>query len=346
MRSKSFIATLIALVALLALAGGVVAYDGSRGEEVPEGVTVAGIDIGGLDREQAHAKLEDRYLANLKRPIKVHHGKKTWILGAREARIAVDLDAVVDQAVAAGDEGNLLSRTWRRVSGGELDRSFTPEVTYSKQAVVRMLDKIRKSVRRKAVDASVDLTPTGIDKVEGKTGLAVEASKLHKEIRAQIALPEGQRRFVATTVKTQPKVTTDDLAKKYGTVLIADRSTFRLKLYKGLKLAKTYRIAVGRAGNETPAGEYTIANKAVNPAWTVPNSDWAGDLAGQVIPGGAPNNPLKARWLGIYDGVGIHGTSERGSIGSNASHGCLRMLVEDVVELYPRVPVGAPILIV
>ena len=55
---------------------------------------------------------------------------------------------------------------------------------------------------------------------------------------------------------------------------------------------------------------------------------------GQVIPGGAPNNPLKARWLGIYNGVGIHGTAEGWSIGTRASHGCIRMHVADVVALY------------
>jgi lipoprotein-anchoring transpeptidase ErfK/SrfK len=61
-----------------------------------------------------------------------------------------------------------------------------------------------------------------------------------------------------------------------------------------------------------------------------------------VIPGGTAQNPLKARWLGIYDGVGVHGTSDRGSIGSNASHGCIRMLIEDVEALYDEVPVGTP----
>jgi lipoprotein-anchoring transpeptidase ErfK/SrfK len=83
----------------------------------------------------------------------------------------------------------------------------------------------------------------------------------------------------------------------------------------------------------------------VNPAWSVPNSDWAGDLAGQVIPGGTPQNPLKARWMGIYNGAGIHGTDAAGSIGSAASHGCIRMLIPDVVELYDQVPVGAPVYI-
>jgi lipoprotein-anchoring transpeptidase ErfK/SrfK len=100
------------------------------------------------------------------------------------------------------------------------------------------------------------------------------------------------------------------------------------------------------AGLSTPAGQYSIQNKQVDPAWHVPNSAWAGSLAGQVIPGGAPNNPLKARWLGIANGVGIHGTAEDWSIGSRASHGCIRMHVADVKALYPRVPIGTPVLIV
>jgi lipoprotein-anchoring transpeptidase ErfK/SrfK len=77
----------------------------------------------------------------------------------------------------------------------------------------------------------------------------------------------------------------------------------------------------------------------------VPNSAWAGSLAGQVIPGGSPQNPLKARWLGIYAGAGIHGTSDDGSIGTAASHGCIRMHIPDVIDLYDRVPVGAPVYI-
>ena len=77
----------------------------------------------------------------------------------------------------------------------------------------------------------------------------------------------------------------------------------------------------------------------------MPDSDWAGKLRGKVIPSGDPENPIKARWLGIYDGAGIHGTSAEGSIGSAASHGCIRMRVREVIELYDRVPVGAPVYI-
>jgi lipoprotein-anchoring transpeptidase ErfK/SrfK len=150
---------------------------------------------------------------------------------------------------------------------------------------------------------------------------------------------------VAKTRHTQPKVTTEDLERKYDTVIVVNRSQFRLRLFKKLKNTQTFGIAVGQIGLETPAGQYTIANKAINPAWHVPNSAWAGKLAGKVIPGDDPTNPIKARWLGIFDGVGIHGTSDDASIGSNASHGCIRMHIPDVEKLYDEVPVGSAVYI-
>ncbi len=67
-------------------------------------------------------------------------------------------------------------------------------------------------------------------------------------------------------------------------------------------------------------------------------------LAGQVIPPG-PADPIKARWMAIFEGAGIHGTEEVESLGSAASHGCVRMSIPDVIELYPQVEVGTPIYI-
>ena len=107
---------------------------------------------------------------------------------------------------------------------------------------------------------------------------------------------------------------------------------------------KTYKIAVGRAGLETPAGLYQIQDKQTNPSWHVPNSAWAGDLAGKVIPPG-PDDPIKARWMGLFDGAGIHGTTDIASLGSAASHGCVRMAIPDVEDLYDRVSVGTPVYI-
>ncbi|MGH2919521.1 MAG: L,D-transpeptidase, partial [Solirubrobacteraceae bacterium] len=64
-----------------------------------------------------------------------------------------------------------------------------------------------------------------------------------------------------------------------------------------------------------------------------------------TVGGGSAANPLKARWMGITGSVGIHGTGQDYSIGTRASHGCIRMHVWDVIALYNRVPIGTPVLI-
>jgi lipoprotein-anchoring transpeptidase ErfK/SrfK len=145
---------------------------------------------------------------------------------------------------------------------------------------------------------------------------------------------------------TQPEVTKDELASRYPVAITINRSSFELRLWKNLELVETYPIAVGQVGLETPAGLYHVQNKAVDPAWTMPYSDWvAPEDRGKVIPGGVPENPLKARWLGIYAGAGIHGTDATYSLGTAASHGCIRMAIPDVIELYDQVPVSAPVYI-
>jgi hypothetical protein len=345
LRSRTFILATTVLVAVAALGVGMYAYDSARADQIAKGVRVGGIPLQGLTRAQAHAKLERLILQPLERPIVVHHDTSTWRLSAREARLAVDLDAIVDDVVARSRQGDIFSRTVRNITGKSLNADIEPTVHYSKPAVVRMLDKVRRSVDRKPVEATVKIDAGGIRQRESRTGLAVKASDLHRKIRRAIVSTTADRTFVARTRKLQPKVSTKELDERYGTVLIVHRNAFKLTLYKRLKVSKTYSIAVGKVGLETPAGLYHIQNKAVDPAWNVPNSEWAGELAGTVVPGGTPENPLKARWMGIFDGAGIHGTDAINSIGTAASHGCIRMRIPDVVELYDEVPVGAPVYI-
>jgi lipoprotein-anchoring transpeptidase ErfK/SrfK len=213
------------------------------------------------------------------------------------------------------------------------------------------LDSVRTAKRALYAKAGVTAVPPAISHsrlavaafVQRVNGRVSRAAR--KAIDAAIDDPAAPRHVHQRLVKVSPKVTFANLARVYNTVVTIDRPNFKLRLFKGLKFRKGYGIAVGMAGLETPAGRYAIQNKQVNPAWHVPNSAWAGALAGQVIPGGAPNNPLKARWMGIANGVGIHGTAESWSIGTRASHGCIRMHVPDVIDLFRRVPVGAPVLI-
>jgi lipoprotein-anchoring transpeptidase ErfK/SrfK len=169
------------------------------------------------------------------------------------------------------------------------------------------------------------------------------SDKLTSELRGAIESPHD-RTIQAPVQKVKPTVTTDQLASKYPVYLTIDRGNFQLRLWNNLKLVHTYTIAVGQQGLETPAGTYTIDDKQVNPSWHVPDSAWAGSLAGKVIPPG-PEDPIKARWMGFFNGAGIHGTDEVSSLGTAASHGCVRMSIPDVIALYPQVPLGTPIYI-
>jgi lipoprotein-anchoring transpeptidase ErfK/SrfK len=344
-RTKSLILVTACVAVLVVLGGAMYAYDHARANEIAKGVEIGGIPLGGMSVAEARARLEREIMRPLERPIVIHHDKKTWKLGPREAHIRADLSAMVDEALAKSRSGGIFTRSWRSLTGSKVDADLEPSVQYSDAAVIRLIDRVRKSVERRAKDATVKLNGEGLQSTPGVDGLAIQASQLHRQIKAAIVSPTASRTFVATTHHTRPKVTTHDLKRKYDTVIIINRSQFRLRLFKDLRLHETYPIAVGRVGLETPAGQYTIANKAINPAWHVPNSPWAGDLAGKVIPGDDPTNPIKARWLGVYDGVGIHGTSDDASIGSNASHGCIRMHIPDVEKLYDEVPIGSPIYI-
>ena len=345
MRTRLII--LAAFLVLLGLGGvaGVYFYDDSKQNLIAEGVKVNGVPIGGMTTAQAEKKLSATLLAPLDRPVKVRYKDRTYTLTQKAAAIGIDIRGSVDKALQHSQEGDMFTRTWRNVRNKSLDTELAAEVSYNQPAIRKLVKRVQKSIDRKPVDAKVDLTEGSVEPTTSRTGVRVKYNSLAKAVEQTLLDPGNTEIVRVQTSVVQPKVSTKDLAKKYPAVLIVNRSSFKLTLYKDLKLEKTYGIAVGQVGMDTPAGLYNIQNKAVNPAWHVPNSDWAGDLAGKVIPSGDPGNPIKARWMGIYDGVGVHGTSDDGSIGSAASHGCIRMHIPDVEELYDEVPVGAPIYI-
>ena len=335
----------IAAVAIAGLGAAMFAWDASRASLIANDVRVGPVDVGGMTRGQARARITHELVQPLRRPLVVQAAGRPFVLSAREAHVSASADAMAAAAVRRGRAGGILARTWRAISGSGVGATVAPAVSYSRRAVQRTVDRVRRAVSRPALDAKVNFTPAYLTIRPAQTGRTIDTAKLRADI-GRALVSQTRRRIVTAPIEPiAPKVTGQKLADEYPTVLTVDRSGFRLSLFKALKRVRVYPIAVGQAGLETPAGLYKIQNKAVNPAWHVPNSPWAGSLAGTVIPGGAPNNPIKSRWLGVYDGVGVHGTSDRASIGSNASHGCIRMLIEDVEKLYDEVPVGTPIFI-
>jgi lipoprotein-anchoring transpeptidase ErfK/SrfK len=344
MRSKSFVLVAGFLVLLCVGAGAVFAYDNSKKDTIAEGVTVAGIDVGGMNADQARATLQRRLMRGLKRPVVVKTKSRRYVLTAKRAHVGVDVRGTVEEALRRSRQGDIVSRTYRNLSGNRLDVVLQPTVVYSSTAVKRLVERVRHDVDRNPVEADAVFGPAGPSIRPGQAGRKLARVRLRRAVEAALAMP-GAARFVRAYAKTiKPTRTTAEVVQKYPTMLVIDRTNFQLRLYRHLKLAKSYTVAVGQQGLETPAGLYHIQNKAVDPSWHVPNSAWAGADAGKIVPPG-PDNPIKARWLGIFAGAGIHGTDETYSLGHAASHGCVRMAIPDVIELYPQVSVGAPIYI-
>lgn len=122
------------------------------------------------------------------------------------------------------------------------------------------------------------------------------------------------------------------------------RSKRELLLYKLGKVVKTYKVAVGKPGKSTPAGNFRIINKRSNPTWINPGSSWAKDMPGRIPPG--PDNPLGTRAMDLsVDLIRIHGTPNAASIGRATSNGCIRMYKWEAEDLYRRVKVGTPVII-
>lgn len=115
------------------------------------------------------------------------------------------------------------------------------------------------------------------------------------------------------------------------------RSRNILTLYYKGDFVKEYLVATGDY-KATPLGEFTIVNKLRNPTWY---------RAGAIVPPDSPENILGTRWLGLSKkGYGIHGTDDPSSMGKYVTQGCIRMLNEDVEELYMLATVGTKVVIV
>jgi lipoprotein-anchoring transpeptidase ErfK/SrfK len=345
MGRKSQIAMVAVVFLLIGGAVGAYAYDSSTKDELAKGVTINGIDVSGMNREEATQAVTNQVLAPQRKPVEVTFDKKVYKLPVKELNIRADIGSSVDQAFTESRDGSLPIRVMREVTGSSVDASIPVEVTYSKRSVNKFVREVAEKVNVDPVDASVAAGPDSLSVVKAKDGHKLRDVLLTEQLRKLLDSGKGNRTLFAKVNVTKPAVTTSEVASKYPTYLTLDRSSYQLKLWKDLELAKTYTVAVGQVGLETPAGTYNIQDKQVDPVWTVPNSAWAGDQAGQVVPGGIPENPLKARWMGIFNGAGIHGTDDVGSLGSAASHGCVRMAIPDVIDLYDRVDVGTPIYI-
>ena len=307
----------VSILVIAALAP-VLSGDAAPPALVPQGVTVAGVPVGGMSNEQAQAALRPAFA----RPVQLVFTGRQWRIVPARFGAKVGLA----QGVAAA----LNARPGAAVA-------LTPTVDGA--AVRRFVRALDKRISYPAKDAELaglqglepELTPE-------QTGIQVLRQLTAQRITRALQSPQIHRIRVAAKI-VEPRRT----VAKFGPVIVIRRGANELRYYLGARLERTFGVATGQSVYPTPTGMFSIVDMQRDPWWRPPDSPWAQGL--KPIPPG-PGNPLGTRWMGLSaPGVGIHGTPDDASIGYSASHGCIRMLIPDAEWLFQHVHVGTPVVI-
>jgi lipoprotein-anchoring transpeptidase ErfK/SrfK len=305
---------------------------------IPLGAKASGLDIGGITLSEAAARLNAAFAHQLAERIQVR------VAGTRSTLTIAKLGFVFD-ALKTARRANIAANATPPAPDGTRPVDVPLHVTYNGDRLARFTTNVDRRSRIRPRNAKLTMTLRRMKLRRARMGWSIDEKALAGTLDPLLADPHSPRILRVERERVPPAVNANDLRRQHRTVLTIDRANFKLRYFKNLKRRRTYGIAVGAPGYETPTGRFSITNKAVNPAWSAPDEPWAGAYRNEVVEGGSAENPLKARWMGIVGGVGIHGTAAEYSIGTAASHGCIRMRVADVIALYDRVPVGTAVLI-
>jgi lipoprotein-anchoring transpeptidase ErfK/SrfK len=287
------------------------------------------VAVGGLTAAQVAEVVREQIGKPLGRRLVVAVGARRFSILPRDAGVTIKLDLLVARAL--------------RAASGQ-DVAVVP--TQRAGAAPELAERIRQTVFRAPVNSRVAISIRRVRATPARNGRALDRpGGLRFAIAAALRSWTAPRFLRAYTRPIRARVGPRLLRAITGPIVTVSRSERRARLFNHLRLIRTYRVAVGQPAWPTPTGFFHVVSKVVNPAWSVPNASWAGGQAGQTIPGGASGNPLVARWIGITGSVGFHGTDNPWSIGSAASHGCIRMYPGDVIRLYAWVHIGTPVLV-
>jgi lipoprotein-anchoring transpeptidase ErfK/SrfK len=342
--SRGLKVALVSVVVLSVVGGGTAyaayRYDRSSANRILPGVSVDGVDLGWMTRDEAIRVLKERADLRLADDLAVQAAGVTWTVTPAALGMSADVEGAVDRALAVADDMSFFSRVYHRLANEPVDTGH--RITYLDDE-----DAIRAFVEQAYDEVAVPPRDALIALEDGE--LVTRRSRAGREIKvglaAQRILKALARQVDAVDIPVReitPSVTTASL----GTSIVVDISDNSLRLYRGLRVVKEYRVATGTPGYPTPVGTFEIVDKKENPTWYNPALDgWGADLPPFIGPG--PGNPLGTRAMYLNaPGIRIHGTWDSSSIGTAASHGCIRMHIEDAEELYPLVPMGARVLVV
>ena len=287
---------------------------------VPAGVSVGGVEVGGLISVQAERRIKQRF----SQPLRLFHGSKTWSISPGRLGASASIENAVARAAQAKPGARL-----------PLD------IGVDRRAVRRYVARLDKKIARPARNAQlVGLANLAPSFTPAKPGKRVDRPAMVSQIVRALRSTYRDVRLEVKVLAVKPAL----MAGNFGPIIVIRRGSNSLYLYDGPRVVRSFRVATGQAQYPTPLGNFEIVVRERDPTWNPPDSDWAKDA--EPIPPG-PGNPLGTRWMGISSpAVGIHGTPDAASLGYSASHGCIRMAIPEAEWLFEQVEVGTPVYIV
>jgi lipoprotein-anchoring transpeptidase ErfK/SrfK len=308
-----------------------------RRDFMPTGATIDSIPVGGLSRADALAVVEEKVKGPLLAPATVTFQGKSFTLDPA-TYVTMDVEGMLDAALAPKTDAPVYARVLARVSGAPVGVEVARKMKVDEAKLSTWLAEINPQVTVPAVNASMSVSTGMLRIIPEVDGATIDTTAAPAAVAK--ALIDGAKNVPLPVQAIEPKLAVGRLGK---TIFVKLR-TRKLYLYNGDQLEKQYDIAIGLPSFPTPRGWYTIINKRKYPTWSNPGSAWAASMPSYIPPG--PGNPLGTRALDLDSpGIRIHGTSKDYSIGTAASHGCMRMHRRDVEELFELVPVGTKVII-
>jgi lipoprotein-anchoring transpeptidase ErfK/SrfK len=325
------------LVALLGAASAwAIQYDNRTIDVLPADTVIGGVHVGGLHYQPAVDKVRAQLEAPLHQPIHVAADGFQADTTAWDMGLQIDVPDAVRKAMAPNHSGNVYERAWRRYRGSD-HRNIALKPDW-KALSAPLLEEAKKAVAIAPKNARLD-TSGGFVKITPDTeGRALDIERAKTILNNGIK--NGDKQINLPVIHPKAAVQQD----AFASVILVRTGENKLYLYKNGQVSRTYDVATGRPEFPTPTGQFKVVSKQTNPTWHNPHSSWSTSMPETIGPG--PTNPLGTHALALSAaGILIHETPDVGSIGTSASHGCIRMRGGDELDLFNQVSTGTTVII-
>jgi len=316
----------VVLVALLLVLPVFPAFAVDGEPTITAAVTAAGTPLQGKTALEAREIIAGAFGISMFESLPVVAGGRVFPLDADSA-LSLDVTASVDAAFAATEATALV-----------------PVYVVNAPAVTAFVTTLANKVDRAAVNSRRIVSHRALKISAASYGAKTDRTSAATMITAALVSEASGSGAATVTVPVsvvRPKITRGNIGKTIIVVL----GQFRVRLYSGGKLERSYACAIGMRAHPTPRGVFKVISKSSAPTWRNPYSSWSRSMPAFIRPG--YYNPLGLRALYLNaSGIRIHGTAKTYSMGHAASHGCIRLTNHNVVDIYPRVKVGTPVYIV